>query len=80
MKTSEIIVGELKKMFPEIAEEVIVKATLTFTDVIIPKLALEAEEAPVKAIAGILVMILPVLKPSLMNAIDKIDGHTDAIA
>ena len=74
MKAVEIIGQELKAAGLAIVEKDVEVLLTCCAEKILPRLALEAEEAPAKAIASVLAIAISALKPSLEKAIDKIDG------
>ena len=75
MKTKDIIVEELKKAGLNMAEEEAKLAFNALCDGIIPRLAMEADEAMIKSASALLLMALPTFKPVVLEAIDKIDGQ-----
>jgi hypothetical protein len=75
MKASEILKEEIKKELGHISEEIVMEITKFTLDKLIPRLALDAEEPSVRSACGVAQMIVPVIKPMLIVAIDKIDGE-----
>lgn len=69
MKAVDILKEEAKKMGVEAAEKVLAEA-LELLEAVAPRLANEAEESAAKVVGSGLVMILPVVKPSLEKVID----------
>lgn len=70
MKSTEIILEELKKEGIVVLEEVAEKAVKVFENKIVPRLALEADEAPVKLIASGIMLVAPALDPAIEKALD----------
>lgn len=73
MKTFDILKEELKKEGLDIAEEVLVKFVNVIDQKILPRIAIEADEPAVKAVAAVAIPVFGALKPALLGAIDKID-------
>lgn len=70
MKTFDIIKEELKASGVEIAEEVAEKAIKAIFEKALPRIAAEEENSAVKAVAGVLAMAYPAIKPSLEKMTD----------
>lgn len=79
MKASQIIAEELKKEGLEVVEEVVEHLVNVIADKILPRLAIEADEAPIKAVAGVSIVIMGALKPAILKAVDGIDGKVDPV-
>ena len=77
MKTLEILKDELKKSGLELGEEVVEKVIKITFERIVPRLALEAEETQIKAIAGVMLIAAPAIEQALLKAADKIDGKIE---
>ena len=77
MKTLEILKDELKKSGLELGEEVVEKVIKITFERIVPRLALEAEENQIKAIAGVMLIASPAIEQALLKAADKIDGKIE---
>jgi hypothetical protein len=75
MKTAQIVAEELKSAGLEIMEDSLVKVINCLSDKILPRLALEADEAAVKAVASVGIIVISALKPAILGAVDKIDGQ-----
>lgn len=73
MKSVEIITEELKKEGIECAEEVAKVVIKTIFEKITPRLATEAEEPTVKAIAGFLLPFVPMGEKALLEMAEKIN-------
>jgi hypothetical protein len=79
MKASEIFKEEAKKELAHLSEEVVLEVTHFMLDKLIPRLALESDEQAIKSACGVAQMIVPVVRPMLIAAIDKIDGISNAV-
>lgn len=76
MKSVKIILEELKAQGIIVAEVLLEDVEKCFFHKILPKLILEADEAPAKLIASGLSLIAPAIEPSIKKAIDlNNDGH-----
>lgn len=75
MKALEILKEELSKEGLNAAEEAVIKIVEVIDAKVLPRLALEADEQAVKAIAGVAIPVFKALKPALLKSIDKIDGE-----
>ena len=79
MKSVQIMVEEFKKSGIILAEEALDQVEKVFVHQIIPRLAIEADEAAVKLIAGGCMLVLPALEPAIEKAIDlNKDGRIGA--
>lgn len=74
MKTTKILLEELKNGGLDIAEETLMQVTKIIFEKAIPRLAIEAEEPAVKSIAAVLVLAAQPVEQALFKMIDKIDG------
>ena len=72
MKSTDIIMEELKKEGLIVAEAVAQKLEQCIFHKIVPRLAAEADEPAVKMIAGGAMMVIPALEPVVEKAIDGI--------
>ena len=76
MKSAQIISEELKAAGLPLAEEVVQQIVDVATKKIIPRLAAEADESAVKAVAGVALLALPALEPAIEKLEDfNKDGH-----
>jgi hypothetical protein len=69
-KTVEILKEELKKEGVEVAEEVLEKTVKVVFEKVLPRVAVEEENAAAKSVAGVALMIYPALKPVIEKATD----------
>ena len=75
MTSVEIIKEEFKAAGLEMAEETAKKFFLVLEGKIIPRLATEATDEKIKALASISGVVIGAMKPIVLAAIDKIDGQ-----
>ena len=75
MKAVEILKEEFEKEGMDIAEEVLASVVKIIGEKVLPRLAIEADESAVKAVAAIGIPVFKALEPSLLVAIDKLDGE-----
>lgn len=70
VKAVEILKEELKSAGVEVAEEVLEKVSTVLFEKALPRIVVEEENGAVKAVAGVLAMAYPALKPALEKATD----------
>lgn len=70
MKFVEILKEEVKKSGLEVGEEVLEAVVAVITDHVIPRAAIEADEAVVKGICIAAIPVLAALKPVIEKATD----------
>jgi hypothetical protein len=70
MKAVEIIVEELKKAGLVMGEVAAHELEKCLFHVIVPRLALEADEAAVKMIAGGALLVIPAIEPAIEKVLD----------
>jgi len=75
MKTVEIVKEEFKKIGLDIAEDAVIAATKVLIEKIVPRLALEADESAIKAVAAVAAPLLVFVEPKILELADKIDGQ-----
>lgn len=69
-KELEIVKEEFEKAGIDMAEEVLEKAVSTLCEKVVPRLAIESEKPAIKAVAGVVAMAYPTLKPAIEKATD----------
>ena len=77
MKTKDIVIEEFKKAGLEVAEEAVEVVIKTVFEKVLPRLALEAEEATVKSVAAFATPFAGMVEKELLGLADGIDGKKD---